>query len=182
MSIWSKLTPDGKGGFDLLSNWNIGTEVLYRGGAKLIFFMAFACLFGPLFPLFFIISYPIRTLEGKVENVVTGGLLSLIVLLDYWLGGIGWVFYQHYVGGEFNTMYMFFAKLDLAMLIFFIGAWFATPLVGDKVDIFNGPSLLIYYGFLFILMYKVLLPICGYITDGTMSETPIWFLEGLINN
>jgi len=181
MSNWDKLVPDGKGGFDLLKGWGFGREALHRGGAQIIAFLFLMPLIGPLFPMVFLLSYVIRTPEGKIENCVTGAILSFVFLLDFWLGGLTWVIFKTWaVDGIGFAMdaFLFFGKLNLALILVFVILYFLTQYIANMVDLVTaiGP-VLIFFFIVFFIMWKVLIPICGFITDNTVAETPLFFLE-----
>lgn len=187
MSNWDKLLPDGKGGYDLLRGWGFGRELLYRAGGKVIVFLFLIPLIGPIFPLFFLLSYPIRTMEGKMENCLTGAILSFVFLLDFWLGGIGWIFFDSWSHGGTSegivNIYLFFGKFNLALIALFAFLWYLTPHIGEMIDITEATApVLIFFFVVFFLMWKVLMPIFGYITDATIAETPLSFLESLHND
>jgi hypothetical protein len=181
MSNWDKLVPDGKGGFDLLKGWGFGRELLHRGGAQILVYLFLMPFIGPLFPILFLLSYVIRTKEGKIENCVTGGILSFVFLLDFWLGGLSWVIFKTWGadGSGFGmNMLLFFGKLNLSLMLIFIALYFLTPYIWNIVDLVTSySSALIFFFIVFFIMWKALMPICGFITDNTVAETPLFFLD-----
>jgi len=181
MSNWDKIVPDGKGGFDLLRGWGFGREALHRGGAQIIVYLFLMPFIGPIFPMLFLLSYVIRTQEGQIENCVTGGILSFVFLLDFWLGGLSWVFFKSWAidGTGFGMdVLLFFGKLNLSLILIFIALYFLTPHIGHMIDItISYSSALIFFFIVFFIMWKVVMPICGFITDNTVAETPLFFLE-----
>ena len=74
--------------------------------------------------------------------------------------------------------FLFFGKLNLALILVFVILYFLTQYIANMVDLVTaiGP-VLIFFFIVFFIMWKVLIPICGFITDNTVAETPLFFLE-----
>jgi hypothetical protein len=176
MSKWTKLIPDGKGGFDAFEGWNLGLEILYQGAWKLIFGFAFAIVFGALMPLLLFITYPFATEKGRKTNIAISIVASLVYLLDFWLGGVIWTMF----GGVESAAFLgWFAQLNLTLLCLNVICWFISAEFYEKIAFTF--STVIFYVAIFLIGYNFIWPLFDGIA-GSISDTPLWFLEGLFNN
>jgi hypothetical protein len=176
MSKWTKFIPDGQGGFDAISDWGLGHEVVYQGGWRIIFGVMFGFVFGMLFPIIAIICYPFTNTRNRIVLVSSGILVSVLFLLDYWLGGPLWMLFT---ASDTVEGHKWFATVGASSLVILVVLWFLTPRLGDNFDILNGGQ--IYFIVIGVLIYFVLYPFFDSLLESTRADYVIFFLEETFN-
>ena len=108
---WTKVMPDGKGGYNIFDNWTNGDDL---GSAILPFIIKIPIflVFGLLLPGILWLIAPLESEDKMVSNTISGIVASVITLLDFSLGGPIWMFLSE----DLTNVYVFFGTLNLAFL------------------------------------------------------------------
>lgn len=118
---WTKILPDGKGGYNVFDNWTHGDEMM-RKVVPIILFLPIILTFSLFLPavLWFII--PLNYTKENHENTYLGLGVSLLFFLDYWLGGPLWSVFHI---TEHLSAFYFFGALHIMFSIINIIRLFA---------------------------------------------------------
>ena len=111
---WTKVMPDGKGGYNIFDNWTNGDDL---GSALLPFILRLPLimLFSLLIPGILWIIAPLEEERELRTNTIIGILASILTLLDFSLGGPMWTILSDN-GAEISAGHMFFGTINLAFL------------------------------------------------------------------
>jgi hypothetical protein len=181
MSNWTKFIPDGKGGYNSHSNWNLGNEIIYQGAWKIIFLLIFGIVFSTIIPVFVLLMYPFTDTRGQYENIIVGGLVSLIFLLDFWFGGLSWIFCETLIKNGVESgpsIHTWVACVNASLLVINIGLWFINHKVSPRVDMGDN-TMFLFYLFIVVIIYWFLYPMFDSFLEGTRATEPIGFFKSI---
>lgn len=108
---WTKVIPDGKGGFNIFDDWTNGDDL----GSAILPFIIKIPLFlflGLLLPGIIWLIAPFESDKNIVKNRKTGMVAAIIATLDFSLGGPIWMF----LSDDLSYVYIFFGTLNLMFL------------------------------------------------------------------
>ena len=110
---WTKVFPDGKGGYNVFDNWSLTDDILSKLFPLLLLIPTIA-LFGLILPAFFWLTITMHYRKDNIINMYVSIGTSVLFFLDYRLGGLLWCF-SH--STEMESILDFFAILHLLFLI-----------------------------------------------------------------
>lgn len=162
---WTKILPDGKGGYNVFDNWTHGHEMM-RAILPLILLIPVILVFTLFLPLILWILIPGEYVKTNHEHTFVALGLSFLFFLDYTLGGLLWVAFNCQ---GLTTAWHFFGALHIVFIIInLIRLKFYYELIEISAPIvIVGAALLMYFG------YGVFSSIAEFMS----SDTPCFWIE-----
>tara|TARA_R110000803_G_scaffold74903_6_gene139141 strand:+ start:1213 stop:1752 length:540 start_codon:yes stop_codon:yes gene_type:complete len=167
---FTKIKPDGNGGYNLFEKWTIGDDILVKI-LPMILALPLILFISLILPMIFWLIAPLSYVKENHENTYFGLTVSLLFFLDLWFGGLLWTVF-HTTQNE-GALYFFGALQIVFVLINIVRLYLYNSDGGElpAVLIFIIFALSIYFG------YDVL----SSMAEDMSSSTPCFWIEEFYN-
>lgn len=170
MSKFTRILPDGEGGYRVFENWTTGNDTFMKI-FPLLLVIPLILFFGLISPLIFWLLIPLSYVKDNHENTIWALVISFLIFLDFTFGGIVWMAFN--LNKLFTAFYFFGALQIVSVIINLVRLYLYTKRDGEL------PIVLV-FGIFIILMYFGY-DMFSHIAEVTSSDTPLFWFEEWYN-
>lgn len=176
MGKWTKILPDGRGGFDVWKDWTLADEFMQNYGMRWLGGAILAVLFSLFMPVLIMFSYPMDSHKGRIANMITGLIVSVIMVLDYFGGGLVWCWLHSDLMWLFELGVTINLSLFVVQIILLVFANQISPLIEEGVI---NP---IFYIAVILVVSYILFPMLDGIVVGNAATEPATILTNIFES
>jgi len=173
MAKWTKILPDGKGGFDVWDNWDLTDEFMQNYGMKWFGGLLLAAVFSLFMPVLILFSYPMDSHKGRIANLITALIVSVVMILDFYGGGLLWC----WLHSDLLWVFEFAVTVNLSLMVITIFLLVFSNRISPLLE--EGVINIFFYLVIISVVYGILYPMLDGLVVGHGATEPAKILEFL---